>query len=138
MPHAFRLALESVLGRDLHKSLMAFSRDESQTAMLRRVHADAKTFSVGLNWAGVGQMVQKRLESHMTLLAKFPSSDIAQQCLALLSLADDLELPLSLWSTENTYFAIWKETLRSLVRDSPETPGHRVYRALAERLRLVA
>ena len=138
MPHAFRLALESVLGRDLHKSLMAFSRDESQTAMLRRVHADAKTFSVGLNWAGVGQMVQKRLESHMTLLAKFPSSDIAQQCLALLSLADDLELPLSLWTTENTYFAVWKDTLRLLVRNTPDIPGHRAYRVLAERLRLVA
>ncbi len=137
MPHAFRLALESVLGRDLHKSLMEFSRDENQTALMKRVHADAKAFSVVLHWAGVGQLVQKRLETHVALLTKTPTPDTAQRCLALLSLADDLELSLSLWSTENSFFGIWKNNLRSLVRGAPDLPGHRTYRALAERLRMV-
>lgn len=137
MPHAFRLALESVLGRDLHKSLMEFREDENNTSLLRRVHSEAKAFSVVLQWSGVGQMVQNRLESHITLLAKFPSPDIAQQCLSLLSMVDDLELPLSLWATENTYFGIWKNSLRAIVRADPEKMGHHVYLALAERLRLV-
>ena len=138
MPHAFRLALESVLGRDLHQSLVAFGKDETETSLLKRVHSDSKSFSVVLNWAGVGQLVQNRLESHMSLLAQFPSFETAQQCLALLTLADDLELPLSLWSTENTYFAVWRDGLRSLVRGAPETPAHRAYRFLADRLHLVA
>jgi alpha-amylase/alpha-mannosidase (GH57 family) len=137
MPHAFRLALESVLGRDLHKSLLEFRSDENKTMLLRRVHSEAKAFSVVLHWDGVGQIVQNRLESHMALLAKFPSPDIAQQCLSLLSLADDLELPLSLWATENTYYSVWKNSFRAIVRASPEKTGHPVYMALAERLRLV-
>jgi hypothetical protein len=137
MPHAFRLALESVLGRDLHKSLMEFSADETHTAFLKRVHSDAKTFSVVLNWEGVGQLIQNRLESHMSVLAKFPSPDLAERCLSLLSLAEDLELTLSLWVTENTYFSAWKNTLRTLVGSSPETSRHTAYRELAGRLRLV-
>ncbi|MBK8576438.1 MAG: DUF3536 domain-containing protein [Elusimicrobia bacterium] len=137
MPHAFRLALESVLGRDLHKSLTQFNLDETHTALLKRVHSDAKTFNVVLNWEGVGQLIQRRLESHMALLAQFPSTDLAHQCLALLSLADDLELSLSLWVTENSYFLVWKNSLRALVRSAPDKPGHCDYLKLAERLRLL-
>jgi alpha-amylase/alpha-mannosidase (GH57 family) len=137
MPHAFRLALESVLGRDLHQGLLRFNSDENDTSLLRRVYSEAKSFSVALNWAGVGQTVQRRLESHLEALSKTPSLEKANRCLALLSLCDDLELPVSLWSVENTYFAAWNDSLRLLSKSVSEKPDHLAYRALAERLRLL-
>ncbi|MBL0058039.1 MAG: DUF3536 domain-containing protein [Elusimicrobia bacterium] len=138
MPHAFRLALESVLGRDLHLSLTEFQKDESRTGLLKRVHGDAHMFNVVLNWAGVGQIVQHRLEAHMDLLSKEPTIERGRQCLALLDLTDELELPLSLWAAENAYFSVWHRTLRPQVVAAPDRADHRVYRALADRLRLVA
>jgi alpha-amylase/alpha-mannosidase (GH57 family) len=138
MPHAFRLALESVLGRDLHQSLIQFEEDPSQTALLKRVQSEAKAFGVGLNWAGIGQIIQQKLEARMEKFVQQPSLAHAQDCLSLLSLADDLELPLVLWVTENHYFALWNESLRAKVKANPTTPAHEVFQALADRLRLVA
>lgn len=137
MPHAFRLALESVLGRDLHQGLLHFNGDEHDTGVLRRVFSDAKSFSVSLNWEGVGQTIQHRLERHMERLSKNPSLETARFCLDLLTLADDLELPISLWTVENTYFFVWNESLRLKSKISPEKPDHQAFRSLAERLRLL-
>jgi hypothetical protein len=57
---------------------------------------------------------------------------------SLLDLTDELELPLSLWAAENAYFSVWHRTLRPQVVAAPDRADHRVYRALADRLRLVA
>ncbi|MBL8023326.1 MAG: DUF3536 domain-containing protein [Elusimicrobia bacterium] len=138
MPHAFRLALESVLGRDLHQSLVQFEADPTQTASLRRVHEEAKAFNVKLCWEGIGQIVQKQLEVQMEEFVKTPSLERAQGCLKLLALADEMDLSLALWATENLYFDIWHQSLLALVKTNPTLPAHQAYRTLADRLRLIA
>ncbi len=137
MPHAFRLALEAVLGRDMPRALQQFQKDESASDYLTRGHAEAKAFHVGLSWEGIARIVQSRLEAHVAEVVKSPSPKAASKALALIDVIETLELPVSFWATETAYFEAWNDTLRSQVRQAPESRAQRPYKDLAEKLRLV-
>ncbi|MBK8423710.1 MAG: DUF3536 domain-containing protein [Elusimicrobia bacterium] len=136
MPHAFRLALEAVLGRDMHRAMVLHEKDEGETAGLVSVYDEAKRFGIQLNWAHAAWLVQKRLESHIGALMTQPGSDRAEKSLNLLALADRLELPVYLWEVENNFLSLWKARLREWVRENPTTTENRSFERLAARLRM--
>lgn len=136
MPHAFRLALESVLGRDMHRAMMMFEKDESATELLGRVQSEAKMFGVQLNWSGAARLVERRVESHAKSLGVQLAPEPARRLLSLLDLSDRLDLPVSLWSTENVFFDLWQNRLRNQLRSAPDQSDARTYHQLATRLRM--
>jgi hypothetical protein len=136
MPHAFRLALEAVLGRDMHRAMVAHEKNEGETAALVHVHEEAKRFGVQLNWAHAAWLVQKRLEDHVAKMMERPDPDRAQKSLNLLALSDRLDLPVYLWEVENNFFSLWRSRLRQAVRGQPLAAENRVFEQLAARLRM--
>lgn len=136
MPHAFRLALEAVLGRDMHRAMVSQEKDESDTSALIHVFEESKKFGIQLNWSRAAGLVQKRLENHVASFQERLDPDRAQKTLNLLTLVDRLELPVYLWEVENNFFALWKGRLREALRSAPPTPENRVFEQLAARLRM--
>lgn len=131
MPHAFRLAIESVLGRDLAGAIHRLKEDQTGDP-LRRVRREENRFRAQLDWSTATQYMEQRLKDLVLSLTPHPRPEPAARALDLLQLAADLELPLSLWDIENLYFSLWHQHLRPRLSDLPES---QVYKDLAQRLR---
>ncbi|MBL0350590.1 MAG: DUF3536 domain-containing protein [Elusimicrobia bacterium] len=125
MPHAFRLALESVLGRDLSAALAGFTGEASTAEPLRRVRRDAAAFHVQLQWSSVTQELECHFLGRIRALVQSQKSEDADKALFLLDFAEELDLSATLWEAENLFFTLWKK---------PAT-DRRALAALARRLR---
>jgi hypothetical protein len=125
IPHAFRLALESVLGRDLSAALAGFNGDESTAEPLRRVRRDAAAYHVQLQWSSVTKELECHFLGRIRALVDSQKAEDAGKALFLLDFAEELDLTPTLWEAENLFFALWKKP----------SPNRRALEALARRLR---
>ncbi|HNF59341.1 MAG TPA: hypothetical protein PLN89_07185, partial [Elusimicrobiota bacterium] len=124
IPHAFRLALESVLGRDLSAALARFNGEESTAEALRRVRREAATYHVHLHWSSVTKEIECHFLGRVRQLVRSGNALDADKALFLLNLAEELDLTPTLWEAENLFFTFWKNT-----------NDRRPWEALARRLR---
>ncbi len=133
MPHAFRLALDSVLGRELHRTLKSFKENDEDAAILRHVHRETVFYGIPVNWAPAARLFEQRIAAHVRSFEVRPDPTVVQKILYLLNLAEELELDLSLWEAENHYFRLWSNGLKKSVTALPEAKD---FALLADRLRL--
>jgi hypothetical protein len=134
MPSAFRLSLQYVLTQDMQSALANFGDDEATGESLRRIHREAHAFGVTLDWSEISRRLQILLERHVESLTAQPDPAHARKALALLDLADRLEIVPPLWRVENLYFDLWHRSLRAQSAGGGDREAG-LYRRLAERLR---
>ncbi len=134
LPHAFRLALESVLGRDLFRAVGQFNEDEAGAEAIRRVRRATTLFHIRINWSSAAKAFEKRLLEHVYALKLGADPERARRALFLLRLIEELDLPVSLWEVENVYFEIWGNRVKTR---PPAERASGVFTDLAAILRFV-
>jgi len=131
MPQAFRLALESVFGADMNLGLEQFRRDETDIGLLLHTRQEARRFHCDVNWSSVARAFQDKIEESVDSLAVHPTEQGVLRTLGFLDQAKKMDLDVSLWTAETTYFQVWQKIRRL------KTEKNSPFLLLAERFRMV-
>jgi hypothetical protein len=136
VPHAFRVAVQYVLDRDMKDALKALDGDG--VPRLLRTWEAAKKFDVPLDLALAAERVRRHVEGALRPALERRDAAAAGRIALLLEAAERMGLDVFLWRSENLFHQFWNDGLKpALIGDSASAPdAAEPFLKLADRFRV--